>query len=95
MSVYWMTFYREILDEEKLKAYAALARPALEAAGGTFLASGLPEAVFDGGAIMRTTLIRFESIEVARAAYASPAYREALAALDGGVVREIRVMPAL
>lgn len=90
-----MTFYREILDEQKLAAYVALARPALEAHGGTFLASGQPEVVYENGTASRTTLIRFDSIEAARAAHDSAEYQEALAALDGGVVREIRLMPAL
>ena len=44
MTAYWISVYREILDEGKLAAYAELAAPALQAAGGTFLARGLPEA---------------------------------------------------
>jgi uncharacterized protein (DUF1330 family) len=92
MTAYWITTYREILDEAKLAAYAALAGPALEAGGGTFLARGLPEQTYEEGTTTRTTLIRFESVDAARAAHDSPAYQEALAALDGGVVREIRVV---
>jgi uncharacterized protein (DUF1330 family) len=95
MTAYWMTMYREILDEGKLAAYAKLAGPALEAAGGTFLARGLPEQTYGAGTATRTTLIQFESVDAARAAHDSPAYQEALAALDGGVVREIRIMPGV
>ena len=33
---YWIAFYRNISDNEKLAAYAALALPAIQAAGGRF-----------------------------------------------------------
>jgi len=67
MTAYWMTTYREILDEAKLAAYAQLAGPALEAAGGTFLARGLPAKTYEMGALTRTTLIRFDSVQAAEA----------------------------
>ena len=37
-------------------------------------------------------LIAFESVEAALAAHESPAYQEALAALDGGAVRDMRIV---
>jgi len=95
MSAYWITTYREILDEAKLAAYAEHARPALEAAGGKFLARGLPEVVYEEGRKTRMTLIQFDSVEAAAAAHDSPGYQEALALLDGGAVREIRLIPAI
>ncbi|WP_166134607.1 DUF1330 domain-containing protein [Nocardioides ochotonae] len=95
MSAYWISIYREVLDESKMAAYAALAGPALEAAGGTFLARALPEQTWEAGETTRTVVIRFDSVEAARAAHDGPAYQEALAALDGGAVREIRVVPGV
>lgn len=95
MSAYWISIYRDVLDESKLAAYATLAGPALEGAGGTFLARGLPEQVYESGESTRTVVIRFDSVDAARAAHDSPAYQEALAALDGGAVREIRVVPGV
>lgn len=95
MSAYWISIYREILDESKLAAYAVLAGPALEGAGGTFVARGLPEQTYESGEATRTVVIRFDSVAAARAAHDSPAYQEALAALDGGAVREIRVVPGV
>ncbi|MQW77442.1 DUF1330 domain-containing protein [Nocardioides sp. dk4132] len=95
MSAYWISIYREVLDEAKLAAYAELAGPALEAAGGTFVARGLPEQTWEAGESTRTVVIRFDSVEAARAAHDGPAYQEALAALDGGAVREIRVVPGV
>ena len=95
MTAYWISIYREILDEDKLAAYAELAGPALTANGGTFVARGLPEKVYEAGEETRTVVIRFDSIEAAEAAHDSPEYQKALAALDGGVVREIRLVPGV
>ncbi|WP_426247062.1 DUF1330 domain-containing protein [Nocardioides sp. LHG3406-4] len=95
MTAYWISIYREILDESKLAAYAELAGPALTGAGGTFVARGMPEQTYEAGESARTVIIRFESTEAARDAYDSPAYQEALAALDGGAVRDIRIVPGV
>lgn len=95
MTVYWVSTYKEILDEDKVAAYAELAGPALRAAGGTFIARGFPEQTYEAGERTRTVLIEFASIEAARAAHDSPAYAEALAALDGGAVRDLRIVPGV
>ena len=95
MTAYWISIYREITDEAKVSAYAELARPALEGAGGTFVARGLPEQTYEAGEATRTVLIEFDSVESARAAHDSAAYQEALAALDGGAVRDMRVVPGV
>jgi uncharacterized protein (DUF1330 family) len=95
MSAYWISLYRETTDEAKVAAYAALARPALEAAGGRFIARGMPEQVYEAGESTRTVLIEFDSVEAAVAAHDSAAYQEALAALDGGAVRDLRIAPGV
>jgi uncharacterized protein (DUF1330 family) len=95
MTAYWISIYREITDEAKVAAYAALAGPALQGAGGTFIARGLPEQTYEAGETTRTVLIEFASVEAARAAHNSPAYAEALAALDGGAVRDMRIVPGV
>lgn len=95
MTAYWISIYREVLDNDKLAAYAALARPALEAGGGTFIARGLPEQTYEQGEVTRTVLIEFDSVDAARAAHDSPAYQEALAALDGGAIRDLRIVPGV
>lgn len=92
MAAYWVTVYREILDEAKLAAYAALAGPALVQAGGTFVVRGLPEQTYEAGERTRTVIIRFDSVEAARGAHDSPSYQAALAALDGGAVRDMRIV---
>jgi uncharacterized protein (DUF1330 family) len=95
VTAYWVSEYREINDETKMAAYAALGRPALEAGGGRFLARALPEHLYEAGQSSLTVLIEFESVEAAQAAHDSPAYQEALAALGDGAVRDIRIVPAL
>jgi uncharacterized protein (DUF1330 family) len=95
MSAYWISVYKEIVDEDKVAAYAELAGPALTAAGGTFLSRGTPKQTYESGEATRTVLIEFESVEAALAAHDSAAYQEALAALDDGAVRDMRIMQGL
>jgi uncharacterized protein (DUF1330 family) len=95
MTAYWITIYKEIIDEAKVAAYAELAGPALGRAGGTYVARGLPEETYESGEKTRTVVIEFESVEAAQAAHDSPAYQDALAALDGGAVRDMRIVPGV
>ena len=90
---YWIAFYQEISDPNKLSAYAKLAGPAIEAGGGRFLARGMPAKVFDEGKMERTVLIEFDTVEEALAVHASPGYQAALTALGDGVVRDLRIVP--
>jgi uncharacterized protein (DUF1330 family) len=89
---YWISAYRSVSDPDKLAAYAKLAGPAIEAAGGRFLARGVPAKTYEAGLMERTTLIEFDSVEQAIAAHDSAGYQAALAALAGGVEREIRIV---
>ena len=89
---YWIAFYHEIIDPNKLSAYAKLAGPAIEAGGGRFLARGTPAKVYDEGKMERTVLIEFDSVDKAVAVHASPAYQAALKALSDGVVRDLRIV---
>jgi uncharacterized protein (DUF1330 family) len=95
MTAYWVSVYKEIVDEGKLAAYSELAGPALRAAGGTLLARGLPGQTYEAGERNRVVLLRFESVEAARAAHDSPGYQAALAALDGGAIRDMRIVPGV
>jgi uncharacterized protein (DUF1330 family) len=92
---YWINAFLVVRDPEKLAAYAALAGPAIEAAGGRFLARGPAAAAFEDGRMERTTLIEFPSVDAAVAAYHSPAYQDALRALDGAADRDIRIVEAV
>jgi uncharacterized protein (DUF1330 family) len=89
---YWITAYRKVSDPEKLAAYAKLAGPAILAAGGRFLARGTAAEVHESGLLERTVLIEFDSVEKAVAAYETPAYQAAKAALGNGAERDIRIV---
>lgn len=95
VTAYWISSYKEIRDEAKLTAYVALAVPALRSAGGTIVARGLPAETYEAGEMTRTVVIEFESVDAARAAHDSPGYQAALAALDGGAVRDMRILPGV
>ena len=92
---YWISFYREIINPDKLAAYAKLAGPAIEAAGGRFIARAVAAKAYEDGVLDRTVVIEFDSVEKAIAAHDTPAYQAALAALDGGVVRDLRIVPGV
>lgn len=94
-TAYWINTFRSVSDPERLAAYIALAGPAMRAAGGRFLARGMPAAAFELASIERTTLIEFPSVDAAVAAYESPGYQEALAALGDGAERDLRIIEAL
>jgi len=84
-----------VRDPQALAAYAKLALPALESAGGRFLVRGMPARVYEGGLEERTVLIEFASVAQAIAAHDSPAYREALRALGNGADRDMRIVEGL
>ena len=89
---YWISVYRAIHDPAALAAYAKLAGPALQGAGGRFLARGLPAQVYESGLNQRTVLVEFDSVAQAIAAHDSPGYQEALRALGNAVERDLRII---
>ena len=89
---YWISAYRSIRDADALAAYAKLALPALQNAGGRFLARGAPAKVYEQGVGERTVLLEFASVAAAIAAHDSPAYQEALRALGNAVERDLRII---
>jgi uncharacterized protein (DUF1330 family) len=93
--VYFVTVYRQVKDPAKLAAYAKLAGPAIEAAGGRFLARGMPSKAYEAGQLERTVIIEFGSLEQVAAMYDGPAYQRALEALGDGAVRDIRIVEAV
>ena len=90
---YWIAFYRAVHDPEKLAAYAKLAGPAIQAAGGKFLARGTAAHAYEGGVLQRTVLVEFPSVAAAVACHDGAAYQEAMRALGkGSVDRELRIV---
>ena len=92
---YWVALYRSISNPEALAAYAQLALPAITAGGGRFLARGLPIKAYEAGAMERSVVIEFNSVAEAIATHDSPAYKEALAALGDGAIRDMRIIEGL
>ncbi|MBV8974135.1 MAG: DUF1330 domain-containing protein [Sinobacteraceae bacterium] len=89
---YWICAYRAVRDPEAFAAYARLAGPALEAAGGRFLARGLPVRVYEGGLEQRIVVIEFPSVAQAIAAHDGAPYQAALRALANGAERDLRIV---
>ena len=89
---YWISAYRSVRDAAAFAAYAKLAGPALEAAGGRFLARGLPARVYENGLQERIVVIEFAGLAQAIAAHDSAAYQNALRALGNGAERDLRIV---
>ena len=89
---YWIVTYRSVSNPGALAAYAELAGPAIAETGGRYLARGMPSHVYEAGLQQRTVVIEFGSVDQARAAYESSAYRAAAALLAGSAERDIRIV---
>jgi len=90
---YWIAFYRSIKNPDALAAYAKLAGPAIQAAGGRFLVRGMPAKTYEAGLNQRAVMIEFESLAQATSAHDSPAYQEALKVLGkDSVERDLRIV---
>lgn len=90
---YMVVTYRKIRQPEKLAAYAKLAGPAIQAAGGRFLARGNPVKAYELGQMERTVVVEFDSAAQAMAAYEGAGYRKALDALGKDAAdRDMRIV---
>src|SRR5271169_2013076 len=90
---YWVVAYRSISDESAVKAYGALALPAVESFGGRFLTRSTSKIqTHEVGLHQRTILVEFDSYEIAVAAHESEAHQKALQALGSGAERDFRIV---
>jgi uncharacterized protein (DUF1330 family) len=90
---YWVVVYRSISDESALKAYGALAQPAVQAFGGRFLTRSTSQVkAFEAGQELRTIVVEFDSYDSALQAHESEAYKKALQAFGSGAVRDFRIV---
>lgn len=93
---YIINAYQEINNQDALAFYAKLAGPAIIAAGGKFLARGMPSAIKESGKMERTVLVEFESLQKALQAYESEEYQLAMKEFVGNaVVRDMRIVEGL
>ena len=89
---YWVVAYRSISDESAVKAYAALAGPALQSIGGRVLTATSQLQVREAGLQQRVVLVEFDSYELALSAYKNEAYQKALQALGAAAERDFRIV---
>ena len=89
---YWITCYRQIKDPAKVAAYAKLAGPAIQAAGGRFVVRGSPAKTYEHGLNQRTVVVEFESVAKAIEVHDGPAYQAALKVLGSAVERDFRIV---
>ena len=89
---YIVVCYRSIKNPAAWAAYAALAGPAIQKAGGRFIVRGMPTVTWAAGIKERVVVVEFDSAERAIAAHDGPAYQEALRALGNGAERDMRVV---
>ena len=90
---YWVVAYRSISDESAVKAYAALAVPAIQSFGGRNLTTSTSQVqAYEVGLQQRTIVVEFDSYDFALAAHESEAYQKALQALGSGAERDFRIV---
>ena len=89
---YLVVTYRSIKDPAKWSAYAKLAGPAMQKAGGRFIVRGMPAKTYEKGMNERVVIVEFDSLDKATAAHASPDYQSALRALGDGAERDMRLV---
>jgi uncharacterized protein (DUF1330 family) len=89
---FWVATYRSISNPDALAGYAKLAGPAIQAAGGRFLARGTAAKAYEAGLLQRVVIVEFDSVEQATAAHDSAGYQEALKVLGNGADRDLRIV---
>jgi uncharacterized protein (DUF1330 family) len=89
---YWIAFYRSVKNPEALAAYAKLAGPAIQGAGGRFIVRGAPAKVYEAGLNQRAVVIEFDNLQQAMAAHDSAGYQAALKVLGDAVERDMRIV---
>src|SRR5688500_4522967 len=89
---YLVVTYRSIKDQEKWSAYAKLAVPAIQKAGGRFIVRGMPAKTYEKGMNERVVIVEFDSVQKATAAHDSAGYQDALRALGDGAERDMRLV---
>ena len=92
MKAYWVCIYEKINNREKLKEYAAKAKPAIEKFSGKFLVRGGKNKTTDGIDSQRTVVVEFPDYNNALKCYQSVEYQEAHDILDGHVIRHHQIV---
>ncbi|MEM8579727.1 MAG: DUF1330 domain-containing protein [Pseudomonadota bacterium] len=94
MGALWIS-HVHVTDPAQYGEYAKRATGAIGAYGGVFLARGGEFSQMEGPERARNVVVRFESLEKAKACYASEAYQEALRFAKSSSVRELVIVEEL
>ena len=94
MAAYWIVRVN-VLDADKLQAYAPLAAAAVEAYGGHYLARGGESQSTEGTDYARNVIVRWPDMATAQTAYNSPEYTKAREVLDDGADRLFVIVEGL
>ena len=92
MKAYWVCIYEKINDSEKLKEYAAKAKPAVEKFYGKFLVRGGKNRTNDGIDSPRTVVVEFPDFNSAVNCYDSTEYQEAHDILKDNTIRHHQIV---
>jgi uncharacterized protein (DUF1330 family) len=93
---YWVVAYHGIKNQDAFQAYAKLAAPAVQAAGGKYLIRGNPAKTYESGLNQRVVVIEFPSLQQALACHDAAPYQEALKHLAGDAVkRDLRIIEGM
>ena len=94
MAAYWIVRVN-VLDAEKLQAYAPLAAATVEAYGGEYLARGGASETTEGIDYARNVIVRWPDMETAHKAYHSADYQHARQVLGDGADRLFVIVDGL
>src|SRR3977135_4328859 len=93
---YWSVCYHSIKNQDAFQAYAKLAAPTIQAAGGKYLGRGNPAKVYESGMNQRGVATASAATQQALAMRDGAGYQEALKHLAGDVVkRDMRIVEGM
>lgn len=90
-SALWIA-HVNVLDAERLAAYANAATPVIVSFGGVFLARGGAYEQLEGEDHTRNVVARFPSLQAAHDCYHSDGYQAAIALGKGGFKRSLMIV---
>ena len=89
----YVIYQGEVLDPEQYERYKEKSGPAVAASGGEFIVRGGDIDLLEGAAPAgRTVVLKFASMEAARAWYDSDQYREAKALRQGAARADVYIV---
>lgn len=92
----YVIYHAEVTDPEQYARYREKSTPAVIAAGGEFIVRGGELDLLEGELPLgRTVIVKFPSVEAARAWYDGEDYREARKLREGAVIANAYIVEGL